>query len=74
MPGNAEIVSTRAAITGAEPQLFVADIRASCEFFTGKLGFSVASPMARRRFTHRSVAMPRGSICATWTGRRSMPA
>ena len=42
MPGNAEIASTKAVITGAEPQLFVADIRASCEFFTGKLGFSVA--------------------------------
>jgi catechol 2,3-dioxygenase-like lactoylglutathione lyase family enzyme len=42
MPGHADIVSARAVIAGAEPQLFVADIEASCEFFTGKLGFSVA--------------------------------
>ncbi len=26
----------------AEPQLFVADVRASCEFYTKKLGFRVA--------------------------------
>jgi catechol 2,3-dioxygenase-like lactoylglutathione lyase family enzyme len=41
MPDHADTVSTRAFIAGAEPQLFVADIKASCEFFTGKLGFSV---------------------------------
>jgi catechol 2,3-dioxygenase-like lactoylglutathione lyase family enzyme len=42
MPDHAKTISTKAVITGAEPQLFVADIRASCEFFTGKLGFAVA--------------------------------
>ena len=42
MPDHAKTISTKAVITGAEPQLFVADIRASCEFFTGKLGFVVA--------------------------------
>jgi uncharacterized glyoxalase superfamily protein PhnB len=31
----------KATITGAEPQLFVADIRRSCEFFCKKLGFSL---------------------------------
>jgi catechol 2,3-dioxygenase-like lactoylglutathione lyase family enzyme len=36
------MTSTKAAIAGAEPQLFVADIKASCEFFTSKLGFAVA--------------------------------
>jgi len=41
MSDHAETVSTRAVIAGAEPQLFVADIKASCEFFTSKLGFSV---------------------------------
>ncbi len=30
------------AIIAAEPQLFVADIEASCRFFTDKLGFAVA--------------------------------
>ena len=39
MSDHAETVSTRAAICGAEPQLFVADIKVSCDFFTGKLGF-----------------------------------
>lgn len=29
-------------LTGAEPQLFVGDIRASCDFFARKLGFEVA--------------------------------
>jgi catechol 2,3-dioxygenase-like lactoylglutathione lyase family enzyme len=31
----------RAILTAAEPQLFVADIKASCDFFTQKLGFTV---------------------------------
>jgi catechol 2,3-dioxygenase-like lactoylglutathione lyase family enzyme len=34
--------STKAVIVAAEPQLFVADIKKSCDFFTGKLGFAVA--------------------------------
>jgi uncharacterized glyoxalase superfamily protein PhnB len=32
---------SKATIVGAEPQLFVADIRRSCEFFCKKLGFSL---------------------------------
>ena len=32
---------SKATITGAEPQLFVADIKRSCEFFCEKLGFSL---------------------------------
>jgi catechol 2,3-dioxygenase-like lactoylglutathione lyase family enzyme len=31
----------RPALGAAEPQLFVADIKASCDFFTQKLGFAV---------------------------------
>ncbi|MFZ1008594.1 MAG: VOC family protein [Candidatus Sulfotelmatobacter sp.] len=31
----------KATIVGAEPQLFVTDIERSCEFFCGKLGFSL---------------------------------
>jgi catechol 2,3-dioxygenase-like lactoylglutathione lyase family enzyme len=34
--------STRPVLTAAEPQLFVTDIKAACDFFTAKLGFSVA--------------------------------
>ena len=29
-------------LTAAEPQLYVADVEASCAFFTSKLGFAVA--------------------------------
>lgn len=32
---------SRAALTSVAPQLFVADIPASCAFFTGKLGFEI---------------------------------
>ena len=31
----------KAVIIGAEPQLFVSDIKTSCDFFTHKLGFAV---------------------------------
>jgi catechol 2,3-dioxygenase-like lactoylglutathione lyase family enzyme len=33
---------TRCGLLTAEPQLFVVDIEATCEFFVNKLGFSVA--------------------------------
>jgi uncharacterized glyoxalase superfamily protein PhnB len=33
--------SSKATIVGAEPQLFVADVSKSCEFFCKKLGFSL---------------------------------
>jgi catechol 2,3-dioxygenase-like lactoylglutathione lyase family enzyme len=36
-----DATSVKAIITAAEPELFVADIKASCEFFTAKLGFAV---------------------------------
>jgi catechol 2,3-dioxygenase-like lactoylglutathione lyase family enzyme len=42
MPDHANTISTRAIIAGAEPQLFVADIKSSCDFFTSKLGFAIA--------------------------------
>src|SRR4051794_7100008 len=42
MPERAAITSTKAVIAAAEPQLFVADIKSSCDFFTAKLGFSLA--------------------------------
>lgn len=33
--------ASKAALVKATPQLFVADIAASCDFFTSKLGFAV---------------------------------
>lgn len=41
MPDHAEQSSTKPTIVGAEPELFVADIARSCEFFVGKLGFAI---------------------------------
>ena len=41
MSADAEAVSTKATITAAEPELFVTDIKSSCDFFTGKLGFAI---------------------------------
>jgi uncharacterized glyoxalase superfamily protein PhnB len=42
MSDHAEKLSTKAVITAAEPQLFVADIQSSCDFFASKLGFATA--------------------------------
>ena len=41
MSEHAETIFTKAVIAGGEPQLFVADIKSSCDFFTGKLGFAI---------------------------------
>jgi catechol 2,3-dioxygenase-like lactoylglutathione lyase family enzyme len=41
MTSPAAEASTRPVLTAAEPQLFVADIAASCDFYTEKLGFSI---------------------------------
>ena len=40
MSNQAERIA-RPVLIAAEPQLFVADIKASCDFFTQKLGFSI---------------------------------
>lgn len=42
MSDHADTISTKVVIACAEPQLFVADIKASCAFFTSKLGFAIA--------------------------------
>src|SRR3954451_10579676 len=42
MPDHAHTIATKAATASPEPQLFVADIRSSCDFFTKKLGFKIA--------------------------------
>jgi catechol 2,3-dioxygenase-like lactoylglutathione lyase family enzyme len=41
MTDHADTVITKPVIAGVEPQLFVADIDASCAFFENKLGFSI---------------------------------
>lgn len=41
MPEHAKQATTKPVITAAEPQLFVTDIKAACDFFTRKLGFGV---------------------------------
>jgi catechol 2,3-dioxygenase-like lactoylglutathione lyase family enzyme len=42
MPDHAEPSSAKPTIVGAEPELFVSDIKASCDFFVSKLGFAIA--------------------------------
>lgn len=42
MPDHADTISTRGIIAAAEPQLFVADVKASCAFFVNQLGFAIA--------------------------------
>jgi catechol 2,3-dioxygenase-like lactoylglutathione lyase family enzyme len=39
MSDHADKTHLKAVVTSAEPQLFVADINASCDFFVAKLGF-----------------------------------
>jgi catechol 2,3-dioxygenase-like lactoylglutathione lyase family enzyme len=41
MPENAAPTTTRPTISATAAQLFVADIKASCDFFVEKLGFSI---------------------------------
>ena len=41
MSDHARTIATKAVINAAEPQLFVADIKSSCDFFASKLGFAV---------------------------------
>ena len=41
MTNPAKRTSSRAVLIGAEPQLFVSDIKASCDFFAAKLGFTI---------------------------------
>jgi hypothetical protein len=36
-----DTVSTKPRLVAAEPQLFVADVTASCAFYADKLGFSI---------------------------------
>jgi catechol 2,3-dioxygenase-like lactoylglutathione lyase family enzyme len=38
---SVDTVSTKPKLVTAEPQLFVADVNASCAFFKSKLGFSI---------------------------------
>jgi uncharacterized glyoxalase superfamily protein PhnB len=41
MTDRADRTLPRPVLTAAEPQLFVADIKASCDFFIEKLGFAI---------------------------------
>ncbi|MEA2890546.1 MAG: hypothetical protein QOI05_1339 [Bradyrhizobium sp.] len=41
MSDHADKTHLRAVVTSAEPQLFVTDIKASCDFFAAKLGFTI---------------------------------
>jgi hypothetical protein len=49
----------RPVLTSTAAQLFVADINASCDFYTQKLGFAVDLFMATHPITDRSPATVR---------------
>jgi catechol 2,3-dioxygenase-like lactoylglutathione lyase family enzyme len=40
MPSKIAAATKAPFLSGSEPQLYVADVRASCEFFAAKLGFT----------------------------------
>ncbi len=63
----------RPTFSSTEAQLFVADINASCDFYTGKLAFTMPSSMAIRPSMARSLAAVRGLICG-WSASRCSPA
>jgi hypothetical protein len=50
-----------AVLAAVEPQLFVADIKASCDFFPGKLGFSSPPTAQSRRHTLPACASNSGT-------------
>ena len=50
----------RPVLNSIEAQLFVADIKASCDFYANMLGFTSPSPMAIRLSTGRSPATRHG--------------
>jgi hypothetical protein len=56
MPDYVEQTLTKAVIIAAEPELFVADIKASLDFFTQKLGFSIAFTYGEPPFYAQSEA------------------
>jgi hypothetical protein len=60
MSGSADAKFSRAVITAAEPQLFVAGIKASCDFFVKTLGFTIVFTYGDRHSTRRSHAMAHG--------------
>ena len=41
MTHSTDHTTSRPVLVAAEPQLFVSDIRASCDFFTARLGFAI---------------------------------
>src|SRR5262249_9517754 len=64
MPDTATRDAATPTLTEIEAQLFVADIKASCAFFTESSASRWTSPMASRLSTPRSGATRCGSTCA----------
>jgi uncharacterized glyoxalase superfamily protein PhnB len=54
MPDHAD-TATKAVLIAAEPELFIAEIKASCDFFTEKLGFAIAFTYGEPPFYARVV-------------------
>jgi hypothetical protein len=61
-PSPSKSAPSNATIVGAEPQLFVADIKRSCEFFREKLGFTLVFTYGKPPTMRRCGATRRISI------------
>jgi hypothetical protein len=57
---NTDTIATKAVIAGVEPQLFVADILAACDFYVDKLGFTVVFTYGEPPHHARSSVILRG--------------
>ena len=69
MSDDADTISNKAVIAGAEPQLFVTDIKASCEFFAKKLGFAIAFTYGDPPFYAQVKRDAASSTCDASSGR-----
>ena len=55
MPDQAHHATSRPVISAIAAELFVADIKASCDFFTQKLGFSIVFTYGMGVDTHEEI-------------------
>jgi catechol 2,3-dioxygenase-like lactoylglutathione lyase family enzyme len=61
MPEQADKTQSKAVISATAAELFVADIKASCDFFTQKLGFAIVFVYGEPRF-YAQVKRDRGLL------------
>jgi catechol 2,3-dioxygenase-like lactoylglutathione lyase family enzyme len=70
---SAKLPASQVTILGAEPQLIVADLNRSCEFFCKKLGFSLVFSYGDPPY-YAQVARDRARLNLRWVERLTMEA